>query len=65
MLFKSVEVRCPYCGTVNMVDIEFPGYSQPRVITCDIEQGGCDKYFVVQPHVNVEVKTYKIEGMED
>jgi hypothetical protein len=60
-----VEVKCPYCGISNklLVDIDSV-YIYPRVVTCDMEEGGCDKDFVIKPHLSISTKIFKIQEDE-
>ena len=61
---SSVEVYCPYCGCINtMYFIIESRYIPKKIVTCDIEQGGCDKDFVIDPHlsINLTADVYKIE----
>ena len=63
---SSVEVYCPYCGCINTLYFIIDSRFIPKqIVTCDIEQGGCDKDFVVEPHlqINLAADVYKIEGI--
>jgi phage FluMu protein Com len=57
------KIKCPYCKALN--EIPSTEVLQPhirrRLICCDVEQGGCDKYFVFKAKVNIEITTWKIE----
>lgn len=46
---------CPHCGTKNE-DTYRPvaNYSNPKVIYCDIESGGCDQLLVIQHKLSME-----------
>lgn len=39
-------------------------YAQKQVVTCDLEDGGCDRDFVADTHVSITAKALKIEGQE-
>lgn len=57
-------VKCPMCGHLNKMDSRAyykvePG--RPFIMTCDSEEGGCDRYFVAQINVVANVKTYVYE----
>lgn len=66
MVFRNVEIKCPYCGFVNKVNLEYEDqYPSPGIIICDSEEGGCDRYFVIKPRINLEARTFKIEGVEN
>lgn len=59
-----INVKCPYCGLRNIVFLNVDGRFIPKkVITCDIDMGGCDKDFVIDPQLKVTADVYKIEGM--
>ena len=60
----SVKVICPYCGLENEVNLNIDSRFIPKkIVTCDIEMGGCDKDFVIDPRLKVTAGVYKIEGM--
>lgn len=60
-------VECPYCGTKNAVynEVNSVNYTERRVVTCDIDAGGCERLFVVVYTLRVEVSTLKIEGEQE
>lgn len=58
-------VKCPYCGFENKVYVGEDFYLPKKIITCDIDEGGCDKDFVIDVIKKIEIKTYKIEGQDD
>lgn len=58
---RTITVSCPYCGTRVNVSVT-NDYRQKRVITCDAENGGCDKDFVVAAEVSIKATALKIEG---
>ena len=58
------EVYCPYCGHINTYFYEIQSrYIPKQIVTCDIDQGGCDMDFVIAPKVqiNLSADVYKIE----
>ena len=60
----SLSVLCPYCGLENNVLLDIDSHYIPKqIVTCDIEKGGCDKDFVIDPRLKVTADVYKIEGM--
>ena len=60
----SVNVRCQYCGLENEVMLNIDSRFIPKkIVTCDIEMGGCDKDFVINPHFEITADAYKIEGI--
>lgn len=60
----SVNVRCPYCGLENNVILNIDSRFIPKqIVTCDIDIGGCDKDFVIDPRLKVTADAYKIEGI--
>ena len=61
---SSVEVYCPYCGCINTYYYVIDSYFIPKqIVTCDIEIGGCDKDFVIEPHLLIKLSAdvYRIE----
>lgn len=58
-----IEVRCPYCGFINTVFVE-KDYCHPKVVTCDIDEGGCERDFVLKVKKEISTETFKIEGEE-
>jgi hypothetical protein len=60
----SVNVRCPNCGLENIALLNVDSCFIPKqIVTCDIEIGGCDKDFVIDPHFKITADVYKIEGV--
>lgn len=60
----SMSVRCPYCGLENIVPVDIDGRFIPKkIVTCDIDMGGCDRDFVIDPRIKVTADVYKIEGV--
>ncbi len=56
---------CPYCFHRQLISVEYPTlYKRPKVVTCDLEEGGCDKHFVAYTRVELFADTAKIEGEE-
>lgn len=58
----SVPIACPHCKTETSSLVECLFYEKPMVVTCDVEEGGCGRYFIAYPHYEVHVRTAKIEG---
>jgi len=55
----TIDVKCPYCGTINEVRVQYDkSTSYPQPIYCDIEQGGCDRLFAIQIAVTLHHKIY-------
>ena len=62
----SVNVNCPYCGIINNVILNIDGrYIPKQLVTCEIEMGGCDKDFVIEPKFEITANVYKIEGITE
>lgn len=60
-----VEAICPYCCLVSREYVQDPCYTQTFVASCNVEDGGCDRQYVVQAVFQAEVKTLKIEGEDE
>ena len=58
---RYVHTTCPYCGKEAKVKAE-DNYGEKKVVLCDSEEGGCDKYFVADITVFFNVHPLKIEG---
>ena len=43
----NVRVCCPYCSVKNNVKVD-PLDTGPTIILCDIDEGGCDRYFAAK-----------------
>lgn len=54
-------VICPYCGTKNQIDVKSV-YNDARIVACDPIEGGCDKIFVADISVQVQITPKKVEG---
>ena len=61
---RKIEVNCPYCGTVNKVEVT-ELYNDAKIIYCDVMEGGCDKIFVADISVTISGKGLKVEGQEE
>lgn len=61
----KTKIKCPYCGKENSVLVEDGRYFQKQITTCDLEEGGCDKDFVVETHISINAECKKIEGEEE
>lgn len=58
----TIIVKCPYCGVKNKTKIELDGLFEKKIITCDLDDGGCDKDFVVKTKISINAECKKIEG---
>ena len=55
----SVNVRCPYCGLENEGILNIDShYISKKIVTCDIEMGGCDKDFIINPRLEITADVY-------
>lgn len=61
---RRIKVNCPYCGTVNKVEVT-ELYNDAKIICCDVMEGGCDKIFVADISVTISGKGLKVEGQEE
>lgn len=54
-----VEAKCPYCGCANRVQVN----ALPEAYCCDVDNGGCDRWFAVQVKTTVthEVRVAKCD----
>jgi transcription elongation factor Elf1 len=51
---KTAYFTCPYCGYSNHAWVKMDDDGKPLVVSCDPENGGCDRYFVVIHHISVK-----------
>ena len=56
---RWVPSQCPYCDHKNQVRLDVNAHSR-HVITCDADEGGCDKDYIVHTAIILEVQTYVI-----
>lgn len=58
-----ISVKCPYCEFENRysINVSFSGLLDRQMITCDLENGGCDIPFVVTARAQVEARAWKID----
>ena len=61
---RKVEVECPYCQVVNKVDLGNQQYIHTEVVTCNTNDGGCDKEFVAKVYLFAKVETYEMNKVE-
>ena len=57
------KINCPYCevGSVYF-NMELNGlYTQEKILTCDIDMGGCDRNFVVKLRPSLEIEIGRIQ----
>jgi hypothetical protein len=52
-----VNFKCPYCGHINRMSGKYLENQRAETVTCDVERGGCDKYFAIRPvlHATIEI----------
>lgn len=51
-----VNFTCPYCGYSNSASVKLKRNRKPLVVRCDMENGGCDRSFVVVHNFHVETE---------
>jgi hypothetical protein len=61
----TTKVKCPYCGKEVAISVEDGQYFQKQIATCYIDDGGCDKDFVVDTYISISAKCKKIEGEDN
>lgn len=64
MLPYKITVICPYCGTKNEVPITTikKDWPVPTVVLCEVEEAGCDRYFLIQAEAKV---THTVKALAD
>ena len=58
----DIRVKCPYCGFENVIKAKSVNNSyHPNVVTCDSEEGGCDRFFGVKITLSVITSVYEMQ----
>jgi len=55
--------KCPHCGfTQNFLTEEtlYPMNENVQLVTCDLDEGGCEEEYVVKWKLTPAYKTYKL-----
>jgi hypothetical protein len=63
----TIKCKCPMCGHENTVWVECSildvnnNSPIPQIVSCDVESGGCDKYFaiIVKPTITYTTLQFK------
>jgi hypothetical protein len=62
-----VRSACPYCQKENATQQDLPITYAPAtdqiIVTCDSEEGGCDKPYVVFIRIPVNTESKAIQGI--
>lgn len=57
-----IKTVCPYCGLKNENDIEKnERFYEHKIVYCDSDIGGCDRYYVIGLSLSIDVDVYKLE----
>jgi uncharacterized Zn-finger protein len=57
------QVKCPYCGVLNTIRVKHKDIAfRDEVIYCDMDNGGCDRQFVLTTVLKLLVDTREIVG---
>lgn len=57
-----IRTTCPYCQTEQNVCCDYAENNKSKVITCDVEDGGCEQDFIFTVNLKVTHTIKKIEG---
>lgn len=58
----SIHVKCPNCGTENHRAMKASAMASREMWTCFLDDGGCDKEFVVELTLGTPVvRVFKLE----
>ena len=55
-------VTCPYCGLVQRVSGSIYGV---EAHCCDVNEGGCDRYFAFAITKTIQVDVFEIKGQRE
>ncbi len=64
---RKVKVPCPYCKFKNEITVRYTD-DEKRMRKCgeySMLRGGCEREYIVDITVTVDIKALKIEGVED
>lgn len=54
-------VDCPYCGFKERIELSCCSYgTEKQLHCCNLEAGGCDKYFVIESKIEIKSVSKKI-----
>ena len=60
---RTIHSQCPYCLFVNRLDVDFDNMLHKRIIvTCDSDEGGCERDYILDIDIEMVQKTHTIEG---
>lgn len=63
-----VQAKCPYCGLIGSYGMDAGNdnlfHNMNWLVHCDIEEGGCDRMFMMKVELDTTVTSCKIEGQE-
>ena len=54
------QVTCPYCGLKQLKQMANENLEHTRMVTCDFEEGGCERIFAVQVVLLPRVQVYEL-----
>jgi hypothetical protein len=49
-------VSCPHCGFKTVINLDDWSTLRPIIVICDMDEGGCDMPFAVQPVVKLDIE---------
>jgi hypothetical protein len=60
---RTLHVKCPMCGYDNKISEQQQNNlgvkeGRPFIVLCDNEEGGCDRYFVVEVTLTAHVHSF-------
>lgn len=55
---------CPDCEYSNTVNVDPGKISQKILVTCDANEGGCDRDFVVEAKTKLDIKIFVLRDAE-
>jgi len=57
-----LHTKCPYCKHINTDHFSSELYTLKTVVTCEPEEGGCERDYVVKHWVKPKLTCHKIGG---
>jgi hypothetical protein len=60
---KTFRLKCPYCGITSKYMVPLTD-GWPKNILCDVEAGGCDRFFAVSIVTRYSVTYYTLNEID-
>jgi hypothetical protein len=61
---SGINVKCPACGLVQLTHFDAEAPWRTKLVTCDIESGGCDEEFALVVEATFSPIVYRLSKVE-